>query len=165
MFTRKIGKLLRGDATPFQLYTAAILASLIGFIPGFMQGPGLFLTFLALLVVLNANLALAALIGGLAKLISLLIMPITFEVGCFLLDGPTSGLFQSMINAPVLALFGFEHYATTGGLLMGLIFGILCGILVSKIVHSFRKKIADLEQNSEKFQRYIRTLWPEFFAD
>lgn len=162
MITRKIGKLLRGDATPFQLFSAAILASLIGFMPGFMQAPGLLVVFLALLVVLNANLGLAALVGGLAKLVSLLLMPVTFKVGYFLLDGPTSGFFQSMINAPVLALFGFEHYVTTGGLAMGLIFGLVVGSIVVRLLGRFRRKVVDLEKNSERFQKYASKFWVRF---
>ena len=60
--------------------------------------------------------------GGLvllaAKILSLALMPVSFALGRVLLDGPTSGLFSAMINAPVLALFGFEYYAVTGGLVL-----------------------------------------------
>ena len=40
MITRKIGKLIRGKATPTQLMLACVLGSMLGFVPGFAQGPG-----------------------------------------------------------------------------------------------------------------------------
>ena len=43
IFTRKIGKLVRGNATPFQIYAAGLLGPLIGFTPDFDHAPGLIL--------------------------------------------------------------------------------------------------------------------------
>ena len=60
MITRKVGKLIRGKATPFQLGLACVLGGLIGATPGFSQGPGLYLTLMALLLVLNANLLMVS---------------------------------------------------------------------------------------------------------
>ena len=61
---RSIGKIIRGNATPLQLSMACVLGSMIGFVPGFVQGPGAIVVLLLLLVILNANLALAALVLG-----------------------------------------------------------------------------------------------------
>ena len=69
MITRKIGKLLRGKATPFQLFAACILGSMIAFVPGFGQAPGLLLTLILCLIILNANLGVAALVGIGAKIL------------------------------------------------------------------------------------------------
>lgn len=159
MLTRKIGKMLRGDATPFQLMAASVLAGLIAFVPGFMQAPGLLVVYLALLIVLNANLALAALVGGGLKLLSLALMPWTFEVGYFLLEGPAQGIFQAAINAPVLAWFGLEHYVTTGGVAVGLILGFVVGLVIVGLLGRFRRKVVELEKNSEKFQAFNRKKW------
>ena len=41
MVIRKIGKLLRGDATPGQILLACVLGSVLGFMPGFEQAAGL----------------------------------------------------------------------------------------------------------------------------
>ena len=109
LITPKLGKTLRGAATPFQLYSASVLMSVVGFMPGFSQAWGTIVAILLLLIVLNANLVLGAFAGLAAKLVSLLLMPVTFAVGRFLLDGPTQGLFQALINAPVFALFGMEY--------------------------------------------------------
>lgn len=159
IITRKFGKLFRGKATPFQIVLACVLGSMMGFVPGFMQGPGLFLFLLLLLVVLNANLFVAAITGAVAKLASLALMPVSFGVGRVLLDGPTQPVFKSMINAPVLALFGFERYATTGGMVVGLAFGLLCGVGLVAVVTGFRRKMATLEEGSETYRAYTGKWW------
>jgi len=157
--TRKIGKLLRGNATPMQLSMACVLGSLIGFMPGFSQAPGLLIVFIILLAILNANLFLAAVVMAVAKLISLAIMPLTFMVGRLLLDGPTGGLFAMLINAPVTALMGFEYYATTGGLVMGTLFGIIAAMLVIRALQRFRTKMASMEHGSERYQNWSSKGW------
>ena len=78
---RTIGKLLRGKATPFQLFSACVLGAMLGFMPGYSQAPGLVIALGLALVILNANLALAAIIGAAAKLLSLALMPVSFACG------------------------------------------------------------------------------------
>ncbi|TVQ31282.1 MAG: DUF2062 domain-containing protein, partial [Phycisphaeraceae bacterium] len=164
MITRKIGKLFRGKATPFQIVMACLLGSLIGFIPGFMQGPGLTIFLLLLLVILNANLVAAALVGLVAKLASLALLPVSFAVGRVLLDGPAQPLFKALINAPVFALFGFEHYATTGGLVTGALFGLAAGFALVAAVRAFRRKMASLEEGSEKYKRISGAWWAKLLT-
>lgn len=156
---RQIGKTLRGNATPFQLAAAALLGSLLAFIPSFTLAPGLVVSLVIVLIILNANLGVAALVGGLAKLVSLAAMPAQFQVGRWLLDGPTTGLFKSAINAPVLAYFGFEYYATTGGLALGLAFGIIAGIAIVYAVGSFRRKMAAVGETSERYKELSSKWW------
>ena len=162
--TRKIGSLLRGKATAPQILMAAVLGGMLGFVPGFilpgdlgggfLQAPGLILTFFVLVAVLNANLGVFGLVTLAAKLLSFLALPLSYRVGGFLLDGPTQGLFKSLINGKVTAWFGFERYATTGGLVVGLVFGALVGILLVKSIAGFRKKMAALEAGSETYKKY-----------
>jgi uncharacterized protein (TIGR03546 family) len=159
MITRTVGRILRGKATPFQLFTACVLGAMLGFIPGFAQAPGLMIAVMLLLVIVNANLFLAAIVAGLAKLLSLLILPLTFQVGQLLLDGPTQGLFKALINAPVFALFGFENYVATGGLALGLISGLVAGAMVVFAVNTFRRRMANLEKGSERFNQFTQKRW------
>jgi uncharacterized protein (TIGR03546 family) len=159
MITRTVGRILRGKATPFQLFTACVLGAMLGFIPGFVQAPGLMLAVMLLLVIINANLFLAAIVAGLAKLLSLLILPMTFQVGQWLLDGPTQGLFKTLINAPVFALFGFENYVATGGLLLGLVTGLIAGALVVFAINTFRRRMSNLEKGSERFNQFTQKRW------
>ncbi|MFN0058644.1 MAG: hypothetical protein ACKVX7_09340 [Planctomycetota bacterium] len=165
MFIRKIGKILRGKATPFQIASACVLGSLLGFLPGYKDGsvllhsPGMLLVLFVLVAVLNANFGVIALCGLAGKLLSLAVMPVAFSVGEFLLDGPTQGIFKSAINTPVLAWFGLHYYATTGCLALGLAFGIVMALLVTKSLSAYRRKMAALEENSEGFKRLTSKRW------
>jgi uncharacterized protein (TIGR03546 family) len=170
--TRKIGNFLRGKATPYQVFLAGLLAGVLGFIPGFflkgdigggfLQAPGLILTVFFLVMVLNANLGVFAVGTLVAKLTSMLTLPIAFAIGRFLLDGPTQGLFKALINTPFLAYWGLDHYATAGGLVLGLVFGVAVGWFFSWSLTAFRRKMASLEQNSERFNTYTNKGWSKF---
>ncbi|MGB0579309.1 MAG: hypothetical protein ACPGVU_06370 [Limisphaerales bacterium] len=153
MISRKIGKIIRGNATPFQIFSACILGSMVAFLPGLTQAPGMLVILFFALAILNANLTMALLVGLIAKLAAIALTPASFSVGRFLLDGPTSGLFQSAINAPVLALCGLEYYTVTGGLFLGVIFGIVAGFVVVRMLTALRKKMAALEEGSEMFKK------------
>src|SRR5262249_27057980 len=130
--TRKIGGFLRGKATRGQVLAAALLAALLGFVPGFflpgdlgggfMQAPGLILSLLFLVLVLNATLGVFGLVTVAAKLVSSATLPLAAAIGGLLLDGPTRALFKPLVNGPVTAWFGLHYYATTGGLVLGLLF-------------------------------------------
>jgi uncharacterized protein (TIGR03546 family) len=159
MITRKIGKLVRGKVTPAQIAMACILGAMLGFVPSLRTSPGLVLTLTLLLIVLNANLFVAAIVGGLAKLLSLLIMPIQFEAGRLILDGPLSGLMTRIINAPVLAWFGFEYYTTTGGILLGFIAGLIAAAVLITAITNLRRRLAKLESGSERYQKITGRKW------
>ena len=138
---------------------ACVLGTMLGFVPGFSQAPGLLIALTFALIVINANLVLAALVGVVAKLIALPLVPLAYSTGTFLLDGPAQGLFKTFVNLPVLAFFGLEYYTVTGGQFLGLILGLVLGVLLSFGMTSFRKKMADLEKNSKNFQTYSSKFW------
>ncbi len=160
--TRKIGKILRGKATVTQVMLAATLGGMLGFVPGFflpgdlgggfLQAPGLILGLVFLVLVLNANLAVFGLVTLVAKLLSLVMLPMNFALGQWLLDGPTQGLFKALINSRVTAWFGLEHYSTTGGLACGLVFGLVLGVVLWRGLQGFRRKMADLQENSDRMK-------------
>jgi uncharacterized protein (TIGR03546 family) len=145
---RKIAKVLRGAATPFQIALACLLGSLLGFVPGFARAPALVVGLVALLFVFNANLAVAGLVGLAAKLASLLLAGVSFAAGRWLLDGPPSPLFRELINAPVFAWCGLEWYLVSGGLLVGLLFGVVAAFAVNVPVGAFRRAMARAEEQS-----------------
>src|SRR5690606_33629876 len=64
-----------------------------------------------------------------------------------------SGLFRALVNSPVLAWFGLERYATTGGLVLGFAFGLALGLVLYKALHSLRLRMAGLEEGSERFRK------------
>jgi uncharacterized protein (TIGR03546 family) len=148
IFTRKIGKLVRGNTTPFQIYAAALLGAFIGFIPGFDHAPGLLIFWSFLLLILNANLFLAGLVGLLSKLVYLISLPVAFSIGRFLLEGPTSGLFSALHNAPVTAYFGLDYYVVPGGQVLGLMLGVVCGYGASRALKAYRLRMSKREDSS-----------------
>ncbi len=160
---RKIGAVLRGKATRPQILIAVLLGACLGFVPGsflpqdlgggFMQAPGLIVSLVCLALILNANLALFGLATVCAKLLSLPLLPVSVAAGRMLLEGPAEGLFRWLVNAPVFAWFGFERYATTGGLALAIPIGLLGGWLVWRGLHRLRTGLADAEEGSERFQK------------
>lgn len=156
---RKFGALLRGKANSFQIIAGCVLGASLGFMPGFAEAPGLIVVLTFALVLLNANLFLATIVGLGSKLLSLALLPVSFHAGRFLLDGPTEGLFRRLINAPVFALFGFESYVATGGLLLGSVIGFAGGILIARSLRRFRRKMTGLGADSPRFQELTQRKW------
>jgi uncharacterized protein (TIGR03546 family) len=159
MLFRKLGIILRGKATPFQVFAACFFGCVLGFMPGWKEAPGLILAVTLLLIILNANLYLGAIVAGGAKLLSLALTPVLFSLGRWVIDGPGRGLWEWMINAPVLALFGFEYYVTTGSLVAGILVGTISGVLVVKTITGYRRKMVSLEQGSERFREFTGKRW------
>ena len=95
MLFRKIGKFLRGKASPFQIISATVLGGLLGSLPGLTQGPLLLAVLLFLVIVLNANLFLAGLTLLLVKLLYLVLLPVYFNIGVNLLEGGLGGLYRN----------------------------------------------------------------------
>jgi len=151
MLFRKIGKTLRGQAKPYQIISAAILGTLIGFAPPFGSAPLYLIGVILLLAILNANFFIATFTAGVAKLLALALMPVSFELGLILVDGPLQPIFRGLVNAPVTALMGFDYYVTAGGTVIALILGTLIGVGYVKLISSFRKKMAKVEADSEKY--------------
>lgn len=164
MITRKLGNILRGNATPYQIVTASVLGSLIGFVPGFHQAPGLLLLWIALLVLVNANLFLAGLVGLAAKLLALLLTPVSFAIGRVLLEGPTRGVFSGLVNGPVSAWFGLEYFVVTGGAALGLVFGLTVGLGLVVVLRRTWRRLAALESDSETFKAWSSKGWVKVVA-
>lgn len=166
MVVRKITKFLRGKATRGQVITASVLAGILGFVPGFFlpsdlgggfrQSPGLILGMFFLALICNANFGVFTLVTVVAKLASFALLPITFAIGRWMIDGPMRGVVQSLANGPVTAWFGLERYATTGGLVVGLVFGAATGIGMWSSLQAYRNRMAALESGSVAYQQYSK---------
>ena len=159
MITRKLGALLRGKATPFQIVAACVLGAMLGFAPEVRQAPGLYALLVAALLVINANLGLALLVAGLAKLLSWIAAPVSFAVGQFLLDGPATGLAHTIVNAPVFAWCGLSYYAVAGGQALGLVLGLVLGLLVARSVRAFQRRMAASANNPSKLNEIAGKGW------
>ena len=159
MVTRRIGKLLRGKATPFQVFAACVLGALLGFAPGLAQGPATLVLLVAALLVVNANLGVALAVAAASKLLSYVVVPFSFRVGQFLLDGPTAGLFERILNAPILAWSGLQYYAYAGGMVVGLLVGTLSGFLLMRAVSSFRRRMLAAQNNPGRLAEIASKPW------
>jgi uncharacterized protein (TIGR03546 family) len=169
---RKIGSVLRGRVTPLQLMLATTLGGILGFVPGFflpgdlgggfLQAPGLIVLLLCCVLVLNANLGVFGLVTLGCKALSVVMLPVSYALGTWLLDGPLQGLFRALINGKVTAWCGFEYYATAGGLVFGLVFGLGSGLLFNRTIGSIRTKMASVEESSELYQKYAQKKWVRF---
>jgi uncharacterized protein (TIGR03546 family) len=159
---RKIARLLRGKVTPFQIIAGCLLGTMLGFMPGWAHAPGLIAALSLGLILINANLLLAGLVGLAARLLALLLLPVTFQVGHFLLDGPARGFFKLLVNTPVLALFGFDSYVATGGLAVGGLLGLAAGLLMARAVTAFRRRMADAGRHSARYQELMGKKWMRF---
>ncbi len=156
LITRKIGKIIRGNATSSQLILASILGAILGFIPEFGKAPGLTVFTILLLLILNANLGFAFFIFGLSRILLFLFVPAIFKTGVFFIEN-IKWLFSYLINAPVFALFGFEYYLTTGGVIWGIVLGLIFGFLMSYIVKSYRKSMAGKEKNDSRVSVFLNS--------
>ncbi|MDP6409680.1 MAG: hypothetical protein QGI46_09910 [Planctomycetota bacterium] len=163
LITRRIGRIVRGKATPFQLLAATLVTAELMFVPGLTRAPGLVVALGALLLCVNANLPLALLLAGPLRLAALALLPLSFAVGRFLLDGPTRGLFERAVDAPGLAWCGLDHYATSGGVVVGAAVGLLGGLVLVRTLSGLRRKLAGLERDSDAYQRLTGGLVARLF--
>src|SRR5262245_1568593 len=169
---RKIGSVLRGRVTPLQLMLATTLGGILGFVPGFflpgdlgggfLQAPGLIVLLVCCVLVLNANLGVFGLVTLGCKALSILMLPVSYALGTWMLDGPLQGLFRMLINARVTAWWGLEYYATAGGLVFGVVFGVGSGFLLNKTIGAIRGRMASVEEHSELYQKYAKKWWVRF---
>lgn len=159
MITRKLGALLRGKATPFQIVTACVLGAMLGFAPEVRQAPGLYMILVAVLLVINANLGLALLVAGGARLLSFVAAPVSFEVGQFLLDGPTTGLARAVVNAPLFAWCGLSYYAVAGGQALGFVIGLAVGFALASSVRAFQRRMQAAAGNPSKLNEIAGKGW------
>jgi uncharacterized protein (TIGR03546 family) len=146
---RRFFKTMLGVATPMQILLACLIGSMLGFLP--VPGPGLAasIVLVFLLLVLNANIFLAGLVTFGTKIVSLAAAPLVFEVGRFLIDGPTQPIARLLANGPITAWLGFDAYLVTGGLAVGAVSGLLIGVIVGRLVRDIRRTLGRLEGESD----------------
>ncbi len=151
---RKIGKLIRGGVAPRQIFLGALLGVLIGMIPGMNLSLviGIFLLF-----ILNTHVGVALVGVALGKLLSLLLAPLTFQIGYALLHRlGLGGAFRAVGDTPVLALLDLHKYCLVGGLPLALFIGGAFGWGMVKAVKGLRMGILEATGRSEKAQKLAR---------
>lgn len=136
---RKIVKFVRGSAGPLHIFLACLLGTLLGFVPGF----NLTLVLgIALLVVLNVNLGMSLTALALGKVLSVLLAPVTYEVGFRLIHGTAVGpAIAAAGDTPVLALLNLHYYCLLGGLLLALPLGAAMGLVMGRGIQKLRRAV------------------------
>jgi len=157
---RKMARILRGEALPFQIVTAVTL----GVLGGFMMGANLiFVLLLLLMLVLNLNLGLFLISLALGKSFAIILAPLTFRLGVWLLDiGPVQAIVRKLVNSPVTALMDLERYVVLGGLFAGLVMGVALGAVAARAIDAFRRKMLSLEEGSEAWAKFNRNIITRF---
>jgi len=152
---RSIGKMVRGGASPVQVFLACMLGVMIGMTPGFnltlMIG-------IVLVLVLNVNFGLVLMGVALGKVLMFALAPVTFGLGRTLITGPLNGLFTAMANAPVLALMGPGWPSLVGGLVVGAIVGAVLGAVLGKMIASLRRGLLAAGERSGKVAKASRNI-------
>jgi len=153
---RKLVKVLRGGATFRQMF----LAILLGFAAGMI--PGVNLTLIAcivLLLILNTNGGLAVLGYVVGKALCLLLAPVTFEIGYFLIHSAgLMGLIQTLADTPVLALLDLHVYCLLGALPLIIVLGGGMGLALATIIVKGRAGLAAAGQK-EKARKVAENLF------
>jgi len=156
---RKIGRMLRGGAGKKEIFMGALLGVLIGFNP--TSSLTLFLAILIALL-LNGNFGFTMLGVGVGKLLSLILAPISFQTGFFLIHKVgLEGLFTTLSNAPVTALMDLDVYAMIGGLPYAIIAGIIFGKVMSAMVTKVREQMVKAGEH-EKVSKAVGNKFSKF---
>ena len=151
MLLWKLRKLIRGKATPLQVFLAGLLGGILGFLPPGIASLGMLVVFFFLLAVINANLILAGLVAAGGAVLRLLLLPLVFRVGGWVLDGPLAPVLERLINGAGTAWLGFERYTVTGGLVLGGLYGLAAGLAMAKGLIAVRRRLAAASADPGKF--------------
>ena len=153
---RTIGKLIRGGATPAQIFLASILGVGIGMVPGINLT---LLLLLALALVLNLSFALVFFAFAIGKIACVAVAPLTYRIGYAIIhDIGLEGLFRSAADTPVIALMDLHVYCLVGAIPVVLVLGGVIGWLLTKAVMKVRKQVLDAVQSRERLAKLTQSL-------
>jgi len=148
---RKLGKLLRGGSTSRQIFLAVFFGFAVGMTPGVNLT---LLIFIACVLVLNTNGGLAMLSFAVGKIFCLLLAPVTFLIGYFLIyDAGLARLVRYCADTPVLALLDFQVYCLLGALPLIIILGGAMGWGAATLINRLRRGIVSATESSERARK------------
>jgi len=148
---RKLLKALRGGATPRQIFLAVFLGFAAGMIPG---GNLTVLALVVLLLLLNTNGGLAAFAALLGKTLCVLLAPVTFHLGYFMMHSlGLVSVVRAAAERPVLALLDLHVYAVLGALPIVLVVGGGLALGVTVAIRKAQARLRAAGETSERFQK------------
>jgi len=156
-FIRKLYKVLSSAASPSAVAFAVAFGVVAGCVP-LMSGLALFLVLLVLVLRVNAAAALFAWV--LTRLLVVGTLVGTFEsVGETLLENEAlKGFWTWLLNLPVVAWFGLEHYVIVGGAVVGVLLGAALFFPIRLLVILYRR-YAHEKVSESKFFRWLTKFW------
>ena len=155
---RKLIKMVRGGAAPWQIVFSCMLGVMLGMSPSFNG-----LVFAGVVVFALLNLSLGLMLIGVVTGTALrfALAPITFEIGYVLIHQVgLEGMFASAYQTPFVALMGLDLYCLVGGIPIGLAAGALLGWLISRTIKIIRIGSIAAAAKSVK----VQTISSNFFA-
>ncbi len=147
---RKLGKFIRGGAAPLQIFLAAILGMMVGFVPGFNATTVLGIV---LILLLNVSLGVTLLSFAIGKALSYPLAPVTFRIGYHVIHSVgLEGFFRATAETPVVAFMDLHYYCLVGGLIVGAAGGAIFGVVLARFVIGIRKGLIHVSGKSSVFQ-------------
>jgi len=148
---RKFGKLIRGGASPKQVFFSCLLGVLIGMVPGFNMT---LVIGVLLFVILNANFGLLLVGLVIGKALCHALAPVTFEIGALLIHGVgLEGVFRTISQTPVLALMNLHYYCLVGGLPVAIVVGCALGIAAGRTISAIRGAVVAGSDKNDRFRK------------
>ncbi|HUW30060.1 MAG TPA: hypothetical protein VM223_00450, partial [Planctomycetota bacterium] len=153
---RMIGKLIRGGATPAQIFLASLLGLGIGMIPGLNLT---LLLLIALVLVLNLSIGLVLFYFAIGKILCLALAPVTYRIGYAIIHKiGLEGIFRAASDTPVIALMDLHVYCLVGAIPVILVVGGAIGWLMMSAVMKVRKQVLSAVQSRERLQKLTQSL-------
>ena len=162
MLLGSVRQFLKGGLTPNHVRISVTLAVVLGFIPDYQSSIGFVALLLLLASVVRINAGLFALSFIVAKTLFLLALPWNFELGHWVLHSQWGGVFVGLSRLPVLAWFGFEHYALIGSMIVALPLAAIASVMATIAIGRLRVTSAQL-QESHYFARFSNSLMGRAF--
>ena len=151
---RKSLKALRGGAKPWQVFVGVFLGFAAGMVPGVNLTV---LTLAVLLLLLNTNGGLAGLSAALAKGLCLLLAPVTFHLGYFLMHSlGLVAVVRAAADTPVLALLDLHVYSLFGALPIIVVVGGGLAFWVTRAIGKAQARLRAASETSEGLQKVGR---------
>jgi uncharacterized protein (TIGR03546 family) len=148
---RKLLKALRGGAAARQIFLAVFLGFAAGMIPGVNLTV---LTAVVLLLMLNTNGGLAGLSAMLAKVLCVLLAPVTFHLGYFMMHSlGLVGLVRATADTPGLALLDLHVYAVLGALPIVVVVGGGLALAATLAIRKAQARIRTASETSEGLRK------------
>lgn len=149
---KKLGQVLRGGVAGRDIFLGVFFGFAVGMTPGVNLT---MLIFLALLLLFNSNMIMAALAAAVGKCLAIIIAPLTFQLGYAMIHSMgLAGLVSTFADTPVLALLDLQVYCLMGALPIIIIVGIGGAWSVSRSIVKMQKAVVAAGQNSEKFSKF-----------